>query len=164
MNSVFSDPTIGGKQLICDLAELLEMTYDDFVLGLSEPLPNEMFGRFAGRLFRHHLKENNPVAVAAVNHPTLRDFALKLLLLSQVSEKDFADFADVCGVARSVLLDWSVGKDSSFDFENNRIYQFEQSAAGFANASPELQKTLLLNRALAPLASRLLLGSRKVGS
>jgi hypothetical protein len=162
MNRLFSDYSISSEsRLLFDLADLFEMSYDDFLLGLSEPLPNKTFSGSAGKLFRHYLKENNPIAMAVLGHDRLSDFALKLLLLSQVSEKDFVDFAEACGVRQSVLLDWSVGKYSSFDFERNQTYRFEDGAVRFANSSPELQKTLLLNRALSPMVSRLLLGSRR---
>jgi hypothetical protein len=146
--------------LIYRLAELLEIPYDPFVLALCEPLPNKTFSPFAGKLFRHHLKSNHPIASAAVTHPKLQDLTLKLLILSQVAEEDLAHFAQSCGVTPSALLDWSIGHDASFDFETNRTYEFHEGAKHFSKASADLQKIMLLNRALAPLATRLLLNKR----
>jgi hypothetical protein len=144
-------------QLLCrDLAELFHMTYEEFALGLCEPLPNEKFGCVTGKLFRHYLKQNHPVAIRVLGHPSLQEFAMKLMVLSQISEEELDGFATACGVSRSVLLDWSVGKETSLDFDTNLTTHLQEGVAQFSAASPEVQKTALLHRSLAPLAMRLL--------
>jgi hypothetical protein len=151
-----SNLALDDQQLCRDLAELFHMSYEEFALGLCEPLPNARFGCAAGKLFRHYLKENHPVAMKAVGHRSLMDFAMKLMVLSQISEEDLAGFAHACGVTTSVLLDWSVGKDTSLNFDTNLTTHLQEGVAQFSAASPEVQKNVLLHRSLAPLAMRML--------